>query len=118
MTDQGRTAVTIPRRMVSPLLYMAASALFEYSQEAIILADHAEAIVAVNRAFTVITGFDADEVIGNTPGILKSDRHLPEFYSDMWRLITETGQWHGEIWNRRSGGEILPALLSINAISR
>jgi PAS domain S-box-containing protein len=73
-------------------------------------------ILRVNRAFTEITGYSADEAIGQTPHMLSSGRHDPGFYDAMWDSLARTGNWQGEIWNRRKNGEIFPEWLSITAV--
>ena len=84
--------------------------------DAIIVTDLEGRIVRVNPAFSRITGFDSDEVIGKTPDILRSKRHETEFYAQMWRALHEQGQWEGEIWNRRKDGEVFPCIARISAI--
>jgi len=61
-------------------------------------------ILTVNRAFTRITGYTEEEVLGQNPRILKSGRQSPEFYKAMWETIRQDGFWHGEAWNRRKDG--------------
>lgn len=73
-------------------------------------------ILRVNRAFTTITGYRADELAGQTPHILNSGRHNEAFYAEMWDCINRTGSWQGEIWDRRKNGEIYPKWLTINAV--
>ncbi len=73
-------------------------------------------ILRVNRAFSAITGYDPQDVIGKTPRILSSDRHDKSFYEAMWRKINENGGWEGEIWNRRKNGEVYPQCLMINSV--
>lgn len=63
-------------------------------------------ILSVNPAFTDITGYSAQEAIGQTPRLLRSNHHEQEFHAHVWEQINETGQWQGEIWNRRKNGEI------------
>ncbi|WP_243439674.1 putative bifunctional diguanylate cyclase/phosphodiesterase [Fundidesulfovibrio soli] len=70
----------------------------------------------VNPAFTTITGYEAGEVVGHNPRVLKSDRHDDAFYADMWRTLAEKGHWSGEIWNRRKSGEAYPEWLAITAV--
>lgn len=89
------------------------AAVFENAQESIMITDSENRIVSVNHAFTVITGYSKDEVIGRNPNILKSGRQDAEFYKKMWRTIHETGKWHGKIYNRTKDGEIMPAWLTI-----
>ncbi|MFZ5482816.1 MAG: EAL domain-containing protein [Pseudomonadota bacterium] len=89
---------------------------FSSAHEGITLTDAEGRILDVNPAFTRITGFERDEVIGRNPRVLKSGRHDPAFYAAMWRSITEKGSWRGEIWNRNKYGEVYPELLSISAV--
>lgn len=91
--------------------------VFEQSSEAIVITDADNKIVSVNRAFTEMTGYAAEEVIGQSPRVLKSERHGPEFYEAMWRDIAASGAWQGEIWNRRKDGEVVPEWLVINAVT-
>jgi len=90
--------------------------VFESSGECIVITDAENRIVSANPAFREMTGFTVDEVVGQSPGILKSDRHDSEFYEAMWDSITTQGAWRGEIWNRRKNGEVFPQWLSINAV--
>ena len=93
-----------------------ASMVFESIADGIMITDAAQRIVAVNRAFSDVTGFTAAEVIGQKPSLLRSGRHDEVFYSAMWRALQETGYWHGEIWNRRHDGETYPEWLAISAV--
>ena len=70
------------------------------SQEGIMITDINGVIQRVNKAFTKITGYSADEVVGQTPRLLKSGRHGREFYEAMWESLRQTGLWQGEI-NKR-----------------
>ncbi len=90
--------------------------VFETTTEGIVVTDAENKIIRVNPAFTIITGYSSEEVIGKNPKILKSERHDEVFYGEMWRAITEKGVWEGEIWNRRKNGETYPEWLSINLI--
>lgn len=94
-----------------------ASSVFENSNEGIVITDRNEQILMVNPAFTKVTGYSPQEVRGQTPRLLKSDRHTAHFYAAMWRELQTSGNWRGEIWNRRKNGEIYPELLSISAIA-
>ncbi len=84
--------------------------------EGICVTDTAGTIERVNRGFSDITGYEAKEVVGDNPRILKSNRHPPEFFQEMWKSLAATGTWHGEIWNRRKNGEIYQEWLSISSI--
>lgn len=86
------------------------------AHEAITITDSDGTILQVNDAFTQITGYTAEEAIGNNPNILKSGKHDKEFYVQMWDSIRKEGFWKGEIYNRRKNGEIYPEMLSISAV--
>ncbi|MBV8617560.1 MAG: EAL domain-containing protein [Curvibacter sp.] len=92
-----------------------AATAFE-SQEGMLVADRSGTILKVNRAFTDITGYSSEDAVGMTPKLLKSGRHDKAFYEAMWDSVTSTGQWRGEIWNRRKNGEIFPEWLTITAV--
>lgn len=89
---------------------------FDSTTEGILITDARGRIIMVNPAFTSITGFAPPEVIGQNPRILKSGQHSEAFYRDLWRSLTETGNWHGEIYNRRKNGEVYLQELSISAV--
>jgi diguanylate cyclase (GGDEF)-like protein/PAS domain S-box-containing protein len=90
-----------------------ASSVFATASEGITITDTNGTILEVNEAFTAVTGYTRDEVIGKNPRLLQSGRHDRLFYEQMWQSLKETGQWQGEIWNRRKNGEIYPAWMSI-----
>lgn len=90
--------------------------MFENAQEAIAITDGANNFISINPAFTCITGYEADEVLGRNPRILTSGYHPPEFYRAMWESLLATGRWKGEIWNKRKNGEIFLVALSISVI--
>ncbi len=90
--------------------------VFETISEAVIVCDKDNRIVSVNHAFTEITGYSKQDVIGKDPRILQSGRHDAHFYKDMWHRIKHDGVWQGEIWNRSKGGDIYPEWLSIATI--
>jgi diguanylate cyclase (GGDEF)-like protein/PAS domain S-box-containing protein len=103
------------RRFGQEALDLAAS-VFEQNSEALMIADAEKRILRVNRAFTSLTGYLPEEVMGHTPKILSSGRHGADFYAAMWQSIKLSESWHGEIWNRRKNGEIFPAWLTISVI--
>lgn len=90
--------------------------VFQAAGEAMMVTDPQDRIQMVNPAFTTITGYAEDEVIGKTPEILNSGRHDHDFFRMMFQNLTKTGIWQGEIWNRRKNGEIFPEWLSITTI--
>lgn len=88
----------------------------ESASEAVVITNVRNIIEYVNPAFTAITEYPADEVLGKNPSMLQSGRHDPDFYRAMWTELTATGRWRGEIWNRRKSGEFYAEWLSIVAI--
>ncbi|TWX65244.1 EAL domain-containing protein [Colwellia demingiae] len=92
------------------------SRVFSDTHEGIIITDADKIIVDVNPAFSDITGYSREEVIGKTPNILSSGKQQPQFYTIMWKQITELGYWQGEIWNRRKNGEIYAELLTTSTL--
>ncbi len=105
----------VQRKTTEKSLQLAAS-IYENSSEGMLITDADNLIMAVNPAFTRITGYTVGEVVGKNPGILKSGRHDAEFYQSMWDKINASGKWTGEIWDRRKNGEIYPKWLTINTI--
>lgn len=92
-----------------------AATAFE-SQEGMMVTDANMTILRVNKAFSKITGYTSEEVVGKTPRLLKSGRHDAPFYSTMWKTIQSSGSWQGEIWNMRKNGEIYPEQLTVTAV--
>lgn len=90
--------------------------VFENTSEGIVIADHEGNILWINKAFSAITGYAMNEVMGKNPRILKSNRHDSDFYKNMWKTLKEKGHWEGEIWNRRKNKEVYPEWLLIKAI--
>lgn len=84
--------------------------------EAFMVTDTKGNIVAVNSAFTAITGYGEAEVLGKTPAIFKSGRQDRAFYQQMWSSVQATGYWEGEIWDRRKDGMIYPKWLTITTV--
>ncbi len=93
------------------------ASVFDNSQEGIVITDADNLFLNVNPAFTKITGYSLEEVVGKDPKMLSSGRqHDKTFYAAMWRTLEQKKAWRGEIWNRRKSGEIFAELLSIAAI--
>ncbi|MBS1213759.1 MAG: sensor diguanylate cyclase, partial [Proteobacteria bacterium] len=89
---------------------------FDYTTEGVMITDAQGNIVAVNRAFTAITGYQEAEVIGKNTRVLSSGKQDTSFYRDLWASLRKSGVWVGEIWNRRKDGEIYPEWLTISAV--
>ncbi len=85
-----------------------AARVFDNTTEGIIITSPSQIIVAANRAVSEMTGYRADELIGETPRLLSSGRHDALFYKQMWKSIKSEGYWLGEIWNRRKDGQVYP----------
>ncbi len=86
------------------------------SQEGLLVTDAEAKILRVNRAFTRITGYSADDAIGQKPSMLSSGRQPSSFFEDMWNALDSQHFWQGEIWNRSKDGEIYPQWLAISAV--
>jgi len=83
-----------------------AAAVFETTDEAMMVTDANHLIVAVNPAFERVTGYQSKDVLGRNPHVLASGRHDLGFYQNMWSDLLACGHWHGEVWNRRKDGEV------------
>ncbi|WP_428527040.1 EAL domain-containing protein [Roseibium sp.] len=90
--------------------------VFTHSDEGIIITDTKGTIVDVNEAFSEITGYDRDEIIGRNPNFLSSGKHDAGFYKDLWATLRKDGVWQGEIWNKRKNGDVYAERLTISAI--
>lgn len=90
--------------------------IIEQLREAVMITDTQSKIVRVNQAFCEITGYHESEVLGNSPSLLSSGRHSPDFYQKMWLDLQHHGWWAGEIWNKRKSGEVYPEWLQISRI--
>lgn len=103
-------------RRVQAKMQLAAN-VFTYAREGIVITDENNLIVEANDAFTRITGYSHDEVIGQSPRMFQSGRQSQEFYARMWQSLRTLGHWEGEVWNRRKGGAAYAEMLSISAIT-
>jgi diguanylate cyclase (GGDEF)-like protein/PAS domain S-box-containing protein len=90
--------------------------VFENSLEGITVTDARARIQMVNKAFTDTTGYSAAEAIGQTPALLKSGKQDDNFYAEFWKTLQETGEWRGEIWNRRKNGSVYAEWLNVSAV--
>jgi PAS domain S-box-containing protein len=93
-----------------------AASVFEGTGEAILISSAENRILSVNRAFCRMTGYAESELVGGNPRLLQSGRHDKAYYEQMWSSLLNTGQWRGEIWNRRKSGEIYPEWLTISTL--
>lgn len=90
--------------------------VLENSSEGMMVTDVNNRIVAINPAFTHITGYAYEEVLGKNPKIFQSGRHDAAFYRDMWNALDSSGHWQGEIWDKRKDGSVHAKMLTINTI--
>lgn len=103
------------KKLSEEKLHLAAS-VFTHASEGIFITDAKGNILDANAAFTRITGYSRDEVVGQNPRILNSGRQGREFYEDLWASLRTKGRWSGEIWNRAKSGQIFAELLTISAV--
>lgn len=89
----------------------------EGAGDAVIITDTSASIAFVNKAFTTITGYSAEEAIGNNPSMLQSGKQSKAFYKMMWQSLKNTGSWQGEVWNKRKNGELFPESLHIKTLT-
>jgi diguanylate cyclase (GGDEF)-like protein/PAS domain S-box-containing protein len=101
------------RKQAEEALRVAAVA-FE-THEAIVITDLRANIISVNNAFSEITGYNREEVLGKNPSILNSGKQDKAFYIDMWYQLLNYGSWAGEIWDKRKNGEVYPKWMTITA---
>ena len=93
-----------------------AATIFESAGESIVLTDHKNNIITVNPAFSEITGYSIQEVVGKNPKFLSSGRQNKIFYKTMWASLKQNGRWSGELWNKRKDGVEYAQWLSIQVI--
>ena len=87
--------------------------VFESGTEAMLITDADNRIIEVNETFSRITGYSRADAVGQTPHLLNSGHHDAAFYQEMWRSLTKSGSWAGEIWNQRKDGSVYPEWLNI-----
>lgn len=85
-------------------------------EEGMIVTDSNEVVIRGNRVFTELSGYSAEEAIGKTLSMLKSDRQDAGFYPRMREILHRDNCWQGEIWNCRKNGEIYPEWLTVTAV--
>lgn len=110
-----QVALELERRRAHQELELAAS-VFNEGVEAVLICDSTLKIIRINPAFTRITGYCPEDVIGKSPHILNSGHHAPDFFAAFWDSLNRTGVWQGEIWDRRKNGELFPAWQTITVV--
>jgi diguanylate cyclase (GGDEF)-like protein/PAS domain S-box-containing protein len=114
ITMQGTVQEITKQKVAEHDLHIAATA-FE-SQEGMMVTDAYNVILQVNKAFTSITGYSAEDAIGKKSNLLASGRHDAVFFDEMWNEIHTHSYWEGELWNKRKNGDIYPQKLTITAV--
>ncbi len=90
--------------------------VFDHTAEGIAITDSERRFIRVNDAFCAITGYQPDELMGETPKLLCSGNHDVAFYKEMWQALNKEGHWQGEILDRTKDGRVLPLIQTINVI--
>ncbi|MDP1705862.1 MAG: PAS domain S-box protein, partial [Sulfurimicrobium sp.] len=103
------------RRQAEEDLRLYAS-VFEHSGEAILISDSTNRILAVNPAFTLMTGYGIEEMRGKNPRLLASGHTPPQTYQKLWARLKQEGYWQGEIWDRRKDGRVCPKWMGVSAV--
>lgn len=93
-----------------------AGRVYDTTREGIVVTTPDGTIVYVNDAYLRIHGHERRDVIGQNPRMSKSGRHSADFYRELWDSLLKTGQWQGEIWDRRANGSLVVKWLSISAV--
>jgi diguanylate cyclase (GGDEF)-like protein/PAS domain S-box-containing protein len=112
-TGMARDITT--RRKTEEQLREAAAVMLN-THEGVMITDASSKLLAVNSAFTRMTGYTEAEVLGKNPRLLNSGRQDRAFYQALWKDLMDQGFWQGELWNRRKNGEVYPQLLTISTI--
>jgi PAS domain S-box-containing protein len=106
----------ITRRRRSEESLRLQSAALEAAANAIVITDHHGTIESVNSAFTALTGYTAQEVVGQNPRILKGGNHDEAFYRNLWQTISSGQVWSGELTNRRKDGSLYAEEMTITPL--
>ncbi|MEC5160468.1 EAL domain-containing protein [Janthinobacterium sp. CG_S6] len=103
------------RKEAEEKLRLSATVL-EHIADGVMVIDAKGTIVAVNPAFTQITGYGEDEALGRDATLARSGRHDADFFKNLWIELVASGFWRGEIWNRRKNGELYLEWLTFSAV--
>jgi diguanylate cyclase (GGDEF)-like protein/PAS domain S-box-containing protein len=90
--------------------------VFEASSESIMITNAEREIVTVNRAFCRASAYELSEIVGEKPDFLRSERHPPSFFDQIWEAARVRGSWQGELWFQRKNGDSFPAWAVLNAV--
>ncbi|MDO9316575.1 MAG: EAL domain-containing protein [Gammaproteobacteria bacterium] len=109
-------AADISIRKKNEAQLLLASSVFSNTREGIVISDADNRIIEINDAFTRITGYSREDVIGKNPSLLTSGHQGREFYTAMWNSLMHRGYWSGEVWNRRKSGEVYAEMLTVSVV--
>jgi len=93
-----------------------AASVFSHAREGILICDAETRVVNANQAFSHITGYAPEEVLGRPPSLLHAAPQDADFYTALWAELNTTGQWHGELWDRRKNGSLFAAALTVTTV--
>ncbi|WP_153045457.1 EAL domain-containing protein [Marinobacter salexigens] len=108
-------SIAIERSRAEEELHLASS-IYKNTAEALLVTDASNRIVALNPAFTRITGYTLDDIRGKDTSFFRSGRHPANFYKAIWKEVASKNFWQGDIWSRRKNGEAFPAWVTISVI--
>lgn len=117
--DKATTVLTfhdISNRLHEKTQLKLAANVFEYTREGVAVLDKDKRILAINPAFSMITGYSQAEVVGQQPGFLNCEENSSAFYAELWKSLEREHSWRGEIWNRRKSGQVYPEWLTITSV--
>ena len=110
------TAVDISERIEQELHKELGDSVCKHSTQGVAICDENNQIIRVNAAFTQITGYSEEDVIGKNPSVLRSGNHGPSFYSEMWQALEQNRAWYGELYNRHEEGHVYLVKLTIKRL--
>ncbi len=111
----GTSTDITARKLAEEQLLLAAN-VFKHAREGIVITDAAGNIIDVNETFSLITAYPREAVLGRAALMLRSSAQAPGFYTQLWRDLQAGGYWSGELWIRRSAGDIVAIMLTISAV--
>ena len=116
MGEFARIAGLAVERVRADIVLRQAAAVFESTSEGVVITDLVPTVLQVNRAYTEITGYGPEEAVGYAPRLISSAQPDSTFYDVMWAQVRKSGQWRGEVRNRRKSGEVFPQILTISTV--
>jgi len=116
LEDEARLTALAIEKSTSATRQQLAANVFTHAREGISITDPVGHIIEVNETFSHITGYPREDAIGKNFRILKSGVHSANFYEEMWRDLTHSSHWSGELWNKRKNGELYAQLTTISAV--